>query len=87
MRVYDLNRPVYNFSPGPGAVIPRPVLADMQAEMLNWNGTGLSVMELSHRAPEFQVIIDDAMVSHCRPMYRPSPPLAVITYLKCISCY
>ena len=39
---------VYNFSAGP-AVLPVPVLEQAQADLLNWQGSGLSVMEMSHR--------------------------------------
>ncbi|MDO4519950.1 MAG: 3-phosphoserine/phosphohydroxythreonine transaminase [Eubacteriales bacterium] len=50
---------VYNFSAGP-AVLPEPVLKELADEMMDYNGTGMSVMEMSHRSPEFQKIIDDA---------------------------
>ena len=50
---------VYNFSAGP-SVLPEEVLKKCAAEMLNYEGTGESVMEMSHRSPEFQKIIDDA---------------------------
>lgn len=43
---------VYNFSPGP-AVLPKEVLQRAAAEMLDWHGSGMSVMEMSHRGPEF----------------------------------
>ncbi len=43
---------VYNFSPGPAALPPQ-VMEQAQAEFLDWNGTGMSVMEVSHRSPEF----------------------------------
>lgn len=43
---------IYNFSAGP-AVLPKPVLARAQAEMLDWHGSGMSVMEMSHRGKEF----------------------------------
>ena len=43
---------VYNFSPGP-AVLPPQVMEQAQAEFLDWNGTGMSVMEVSHRSAEF----------------------------------
>ena len=50
---------VYNFSAGP-AVLPEEVLREAAAEMLNYRGTGMSVMEMSHRSKPFQKIIDDA---------------------------
>jgi len=43
---------VFNFSAGP-AVLPEPVLARAAEEMLDWHGSGMSVMEMSHRGPEF----------------------------------
>ena len=51
---------VYNFSAGP-AVLPEPVLKEVAAEMMDYQGSGMSVMEMSHRSPEFQKIIDDAV--------------------------
>ncbi len=50
---------VYNFSAGP-AVLPEEVLKQAAAEMLDYHGCGMSVMEMSHRSKEFQGIIDDA---------------------------
>ena len=50
---------VYNFSAGP-AVLPEEVLEEAASEMLDYQGTGMSVMEMSHRSPAFQQIIDDA---------------------------
>ena len=50
---------VYNFSAGP-AVLPEEVLKEAAEEMLDYQGTGMSVMEMSHRSKAFQQIIDDA---------------------------
>ena len=50
---------VYNFSAGP-AVLPEEVLREAAAEMLDYNGTGMSVMEMSHRSKAYQAIIDEA---------------------------
>jgi len=50
---------VYNFSPGPSA-LPLPVLEKAAAEMTDVNGTGQSVMEMSHRSKDFKPIIDKA---------------------------
>ena len=50
---------VYNFSAGP-AVLPEEVLKEAAAEMLDYRGTGMSVMEMSHRSPAYQAIIDAA---------------------------
>jgi len=46
---------VFNFSAGP-AVLPREVLERAAAEMLDWHGSGMSVMEMSHRGKEFMSI-------------------------------
>lgn len=48
---------IYNFSAGPGAMA-LPVLERAQAEMVNWNGTGMSVMEMSHRGKAFTQIAE-----------------------------
>ena len=50
---------VYNFSAGP-AVLPEEVLKEAAAEMLDYNGTGMSVMEMSHRSKAFEEIITTA---------------------------
>lgn len=50
---------VYNFAAGP-AVLPEEVLKEATDEMLDYNGTGMSVMEMSHRSKDFEVIIQDA---------------------------
>ncbi len=50
---------VYNFSAGP-AVLPEEVLKEAAEEMLDYKGTGMSVMEMSHRSKAFQTIIDEA---------------------------
>ena len=50
---------VYNFSAGP-AVLPEEVLLEAAAEMLDYNGTGMGVMEMSHRSKAYQNIIDTA---------------------------
>ena len=50
---------VYNFSAGP-AVLPEEVLQEAAAEMMDFRGTGMSVMEMSHRSKAYQAIIDEA---------------------------
>ncbi len=50
---------VYNFSAGP-AVLPEEVLKEAAAEMLDYKGTGMSVMEMSHRSKAFETIIQEA---------------------------
>ena len=49
----------YNFSAGP-ATMPVPVLEEIRDEMLNYRGSGMSVMEMSHRSKMFQQIYDEA---------------------------
>jgi len=46
---------IYNFSAGP-AVLPKEVLQQAQAELLDWHGSGMSVMEMSHRGKEYMGI-------------------------------
>ncbi len=55
-----MTRP-FNFSPGP-AVLPEPVLRQAAEEMLDWHGTGMSVMEMSHRGKVFMAIQAEAEV-------------------------
>ncbi len=50
---------VYNFAAGP-AVLPQPVLEQASQEMLDWHGSGMSVMEMSHRGREFIGIAEAA---------------------------
>ena len=50
---------VFNFSAGP-AVLPEAVLTEAAAEMLDYKGTGMSVMEMSHRSKAYQTIIEEA---------------------------
>ena len=50
---------IYNFAPGP-AVLPQEVLQQAADEMLDWHGSGMSVMEMSHRGPEFISICEAA---------------------------
>ena len=49
----------FNFGAGP-ATMPESVLTEVQKELLDWNGLGLSVMEISHRSPEFIEIAKQA---------------------------
>ena len=50
------NTPIYNFSAGP-AVLPESVLRTAQSEMFDYNGTGFSVMTMSHRSDVFASIL------------------------------
>ena len=51
---------VYNFNPGP-STLPLEVLQTAQAELLDYKGTGMSVMEISHRSPEYDEINNQAI--------------------------
>jgi len=53
-----MTRRIHNFNPGP-AVLPLEVLLQAQAEMLDYKGTGMSVMEISHRSKEFEAIVTE----------------------------
>lgn len=50
---------VYNFSAGP-STLPVEVLKQVQEDLISYKGAGMSVMEMSHRSPVYQQIIDDA---------------------------
>lgn len=50
---------IFNFSAGP-AVLPLDVLEQAQRDLINWQGSGMSVMEMSHRGKEFESIINKA---------------------------
>ena len=52
----QISKRAFNFNAGPGA-LPLPVLERIREELLDWCGSGMSVMEMSHRSPEFESII------------------------------
>ena len=54
-----MTKRVYNFYPGP-ATLPLPALEKARDEFLDFNGTGMSVCEISHRSKEWQQVMDDA---------------------------
>ncbi|HEY4958409.1 MAG TPA: 3-phosphoserine/phosphohydroxythreonine transaminase [Caldimonas sp.] len=56
-----MTRP-FNFSPGPAA-LPEPVLRQAAAEMLDWHGSGMSVMEMSHRGKEFMSVYAETLAA------------------------
>src|SRR5690606_21706502 len=49
----------FNFCAGPAA-LPEPVLEQAREELADWHGRGLSVMEMSHRSPEYVAIASEA---------------------------
>ncbi len=67
---------VYNFNAGPAA-LPLPVLKRAQEELLDFGGTGMSVMELSHRSKDFQAI-NDAAEANVRKLLNISDDYAVL---------
>ena len=69
---------VYNFSAGP-AVLPEEVLKQAASEMLDYEGTGMSVMEMSHRSAAFTKIITEAEAD-LRKL------LSIPTTTRCSSC-
>jgi len=52
---------IYNFSAGP-AMLPLEVLQEVQNEMLDYNNSGMSVMEMSHRSKTYEKILNDAII-------------------------
>ena len=53
----DAPKTVYNFSAGP-CCLPKPVLAQAEADLIDYKGTGMSVMEMSHRGKAFTTIAE-----------------------------
>ncbi len=68
----------FNFSAGP-AMLPEAVMRKAQAEFLNWNNTGMSVMEMSHRSKEFMEV-----AHHMEAPYVKS--WAFLAIIRCCSC-
>jgi phosphoserine aminotransferase len=69
-------RRVHNFGAGP-AVLPLPVLERVRAELLDYAGTGMSVMEMSHRSAAFEGIVQKAEAD-LRALLGPSPDHAIL---------
>jgi len=57
---FDMNR-IYNFSAGP-SMLPLPVLEKAASELVCYGNSGMSVMEMSHRSPDYEAIIKDAEI-------------------------
>ena len=55
-----MGKRVFNFNAGPAA-LPLPVLEEIQAEFLDFKGTGMSIVEISHRSKPFDAVINDAV--------------------------
>ncbi len=67
---------IYNFNPGP-AMLPPEVLREADADLYNWRGVGTSVMEISHRSPEFMNFIEET-VQDCRDLLLLPPNYQVL---------
>src|SRR5687768_5176355 len=50
----------YNFGAGP-CILPQEVFKQASEAVLNFNNTGLSILEISHRAPEFEAVVDETL--------------------------
>ena len=50
----------YNFSAGP-AILPEEVLKEVQTELLNYQDSGMSIMEMSHRGKEYSAVHDETI--------------------------
>jgi phosphoserine aminotransferase len=59
VKLPQISKRAFNFNAGPGA-LPLSVLERIREELLDWRGSGMSVMEMSHRSPEFESINADA---------------------------
>jgi len=51
---------IHNFNPGPAA-LPLPVLEEIRESFLNYRGSGMSIVEMSHRSKEFEAVLADAI--------------------------
>ena len=69
----------HNFNAGP-SILPREVIEDTAKAILDFNGSGLSLMEISHRAKDFQPVVDEA--EHYSRNYSISPK--VIRYCSLV---
>ena len=58
MKNLNMKTRAYNFGAGP-AMLPLPVLFEVQEELLNWQGLGMSVLELGHRTAPFQSLMEE----------------------------
>ena len=68
-----MDKRVINFNAGPAA-LPAPVLQRARDEMLNWAGTGMSVLECSHRSKDFEAMHQAAKATAARAAPgRPAP--------------
>ena len=55
-----MEKRIFNFNAGPAA-LPLPVLQEMQSELLDFKGSGMSILEVSHRSKWFDEVINEAV--------------------------
>ncbi|MBP1742078.1 MAG: phosphoserine aminotransferase, partial [Deltaproteobacteria bacterium] len=55
-----MGKRVHNFNPGPAA-LPLSVLEEIRDEFLDFKGTGMSVIEVSHRSKQFEAVLNEAV--------------------------
>ncbi|MBW1712308.1 MAG: aminotransferase class V-fold PLP-dependent enzyme, partial [Deltaproteobacteria bacterium] len=55
-----MSQRIFNFNPGPAA-LPLPVLERIRSEMLDYEGSGMSILEISHRSKEFDQVLNRAV--------------------------
>ena len=79
LKAFDTSQPLHNFSPGP-APLPTSVMHEIQAELLDFNGTGISVMCMSHRSPEFGAVFTEAQECLRRVLEVPSSHEILFTH-------
>jgi phosphoserine aminotransferase len=58
--VKTMGKRIHNFNAGPAA-LPLPVLEEIRGELLDFKGTGMSVLEISHRSKPFEAVLNDAV--------------------------
>ncbi len=71
----EYNR-IYNFNPGP-SVLPLEVLEEVRDSFMNFNGSGMSITEISHRSKLFEEVLDDS-ITRCRRLLNLGPEYHVI---------
>jgi phosphoserine aminotransferase len=59
----------HNFGAGPG-ILPHEVLKQAAEAVIDFNGTGLSLLEISHRSPEFEAVLNEAVKPRERTFQR-----------------
>lgn len=77
----------YNFNAGP-SMLPREVIENTAKQMLDFNGCGLSLMEISHRAKYFQPVVDEsvALIKELLDIPADIRLFSLEAALRCSSC-